>query len=82
MPKYGCLTAILGRMHILDSIQNSPIEISASDRSLPVTAAIGEPTDRPLLAESGPSFHVISSSLNVRFREKRIFAMHKIFLHK
>ncbi len=67
MPKYGCLTAILGRMHILDSIQNSPIEISASDRSLPVTAAIGEPTDRPLLAESCLSFQQIQSELKDRF---------------
>jgi hypothetical protein len=74
MPKYGCLTAILGLMHILDSIQNSPIEISASDRSLPVTAAIGEPTDRPLVAVCGPSFQWFSSSLNDRFREKQTFS--------
>ncbi len=73
MPKYGCLTAILGRMHILDSIQNSPIEISASDRSLPVTAAIGEPTDRPLLAESGMSDRRFSNILSGRFREKLPF---------
>ncbi len=31
--------------------------------------------ERPLLAESGPSFDVISGGLNVRFREKRTLSL-------
>ncbi len=32
-------------------------------------------TERPLLAESGPSFHPISADLNGRFREKRTLGL-------
>ena len=36
----------------------------------------------PLLAVSGPLFRAIFRVLNVRFREKQTFAMHRQFLHK
>ena len=37
---------------------------------------------RPLVAESGPSILWILGHLNVRFGEKRTFAIYSQFLHK
>ena len=34
-----------------------------------------ELVERPEMAESGPTFHVLSSSLNDRFREKQTFRL-------
>ncbi len=48
-------------------------------RGMVLTTATGicfpDELEQPFLAESGPSFHVISSRLNDRFREKRTFDM-------
>jgi hypothetical protein len=39
-------------------------------------------SERPLLAVSGPSFHALSSSLNVRFGEKRTLSLRLLKLNR
>ncbi len=47
-----------------------PLTIMFGRGWLPIPA-VEVSRERPLVAVSGPQFHALSSSLNVRFREKR-----------